>query len=75
MVSVAERDRDVLRLLWIDDISKINPNIILRFARVVFGVSASPFLLNAMIKHHVEGFSSSHSELASKGAPTVYLRG
>lgn len=39
-VSVAEKDRDVLRFLWVDDITKENPEIVvLRFARVVFGVS------------------------------------
>ena len=67
MLSVTERDRDVLRFLWFDDISKLNPNVIsLRFARVVFGVLSSSFLLNATIKHHVEKFSSSHPELVKE---------
>lgn len=66
MISVAERDRDVLRFLWVDDISKVNPDvIILQLAHDVFGVSSSPFLLNATIKHHVEKFSS-HSELVEE---------
>ena len=39
MVSVTERDRDVLRFLWVDDITRDQPEItILRFARVVFGI-------------------------------------
>ena len=43
MVSVAENDRDVLRFLWYDDVFKDDPRItVMRFARVVFGVSASP---------------------------------
>ena len=55
MVGMAEEDRDVLRFLWVDDINKPSPEIVvLRFTRVVFGVSSSPFLLNATIKHHIE---------------------
>ena len=74
MISVTERDRDFLRFLWIDDISKVNPDvIILRFARVVFGVSSSPFLLNATIKHHVEKFSSSHPELVKQLLQSIYV--
>ena len=39
MVSMAERDWDALRFLWIDDITKKDPEIvILRFTCVVFGV-------------------------------------
>ena len=74
MISVTERDRDVLRFLWIDDISKVNPEVVtLRFARVVFGVSSSPFLLNATIKHHVEKFSSSHPELVKELLRSIYV--
>ena len=57
MVSVTPGGRDVLRFLWVDDIEKKLPEIlILRFTRVVFGVSSSPFLLNATIRHHVEKY-------------------
>ena len=55
MILVAEADRDVLRFLWVDDILQEEQKVVaLRFTRVVFGVSSSPFLLNATIKHHVE---------------------
>ena len=41
-----ESDRDVLHFLWIDSITKENPEIIMmRFARVLFGVNCSSFLL------------------------------
>lgn len=52
MISVAKEDKDVLRLLWLDVISADLPRVrVLRFARVVFGVSSSPFLLNATVYH------------------------
>ena len=51
-VSVHPRDRDYLRFLWIDDITSGHPKLqVYRFARVAFGVSSSPFLLNATIRH------------------------
>ena len=35
MVGMAEEDRDVLRFLWVDDIDKFAPEIVvLRFTRV-----------------------------------------
>ena len=62
-VSVAEEDRDVLRFLWFDDVKKEYPEVIvLRFARVVFEVSSSQFLLNATVKHHVEGYKEEDPE-------------
>jgi hypothetical protein len=39
MIAIAKEDRDVLRFLWVDDITKDNPKIMIyRFTRVVFGV-------------------------------------
>ena len=66
MIAIEERDRDALRFLWLDSIMEAHPKTIaLRFTRVVFGVSSSPFLLNAMIRHHLEGFTSTHPTLVS----------
>ena len=46
-ISVSECDRDVLRF-FLYDVEKKFPDVcVLRFARVVFGVSCGPFLLNA----------------------------
>jgi hypothetical protein len=54
---IAEEDRDVLTFLWFDDITKDDPQIMIhRFTRVAFGVTASPFLLNGTIKHHIEKY-------------------
>ena len=74
MVSMSERDRDVLRFLWFDDLTKEPPGVcVLRFARVVFGVSSSPFLLNATIRHHLEKRSSSQPELVKTLTWSTYV--
>ena len=50
MVSISEEDRYALRFLWVDSVTSDQPRIrVLRFTRVVFGVTSSPFLLNAML--------------------------
>ena len=74
MVSVAAEDREFLRFLWVDDPNKDEPRIIAyRITRVVFGVTASPFLLNATIRHHLELHSESNCELVSKILRSIYV--
>ena len=73
-VSVAEEDRDVLRLLWFDDVKKEYPEVIvLRFAQVVFGVLSSLFLLNATVKHHVEGHKEKDPEFVETFLRSIYV--
>ena len=46
--------RNFLRFLWFDDVFSNEPTLVRnRFARVVFGVTSSPFLLNGVIRKHV----------------------
>ena len=74
MVSVAPHDRDVLRFLWVNDIKKERPRVTtFRFTRVVFGVSASTFLLNATIKHHVEKYRENHPEFVNLFTRSIHV--
>ena len=74
MISMTERDRDVLRFLWVEDVSNSVPEtIVLRFTRVVFGVGSSPFLLNATIRRHLEKHAAVHPELVSKLLRSTYV--
>ena len=55
MISVSEPDRDYLRFFWIDRINKEQPEIqVLRFAKVVFGVTSSPFLLKQCLNTMID---------------------
>ena len=74
MVSVQEKDRDSLRFLWTHDVSREAPEVVtLRFARVVFGVNASPFLLNATIDHHVRKYQESDPLFVDKFLSSIYV--
>ena len=74
MVAVCPIDRDVLRFLWIDGIDKKEPKVVaLRFTRVVFGVSSSPFLLNATIRYHLEKFVLDQPDLVSQILQSLYV--
>lgn len=74
MVSMADSDQDVLHFLWVKDVEKpLTDIIVLRFPQVVFGVSTSPFLLNATIKHHVEKYSAKHPVLVDLLMRSIYV--
>ena len=74
MISVAEDDRDAFRFLWFDDLFSEEPKIIvLRFARVAFGLSSSPFLLRASLKRHIMIKESEDPELVQKLLHSLYV--
>ena len=74
MVAMAKKDRDVLRFLWFKDACTDQQDLMeLRFARVVFGVTSSPFLLNATIRHHLNKYESSHPVLTKKLRQSLYV--
>ena len=48
-VGIAQEDRDVLRCLWIEE----GQVCVYRFARLPFGLSSSPFILQATLRRHL----------------------
>ncbi|GFW88854.1 uncharacterized protein TNCV_2682881 [Trichonephila clavipes] len=58
-ICLADEHKDAVRFLWNDDEPCVHkrPKLqVYRFNRVNFGVSSSPFLLAATIKHHIEKY-------------------
>ena len=74
MVSMAKKDRNVLRFLWFKDACADQQELMeLRFTRVVFRISSSPFLLNATLRHHLDQYESSHPVLTKKLRQSLYV--
>ena len=74
MVSISPSDRDALRFIWLDYIHKDNPReVVYRFCRVVFGVTSSPFLLNATIKQHLQKYANGIPELVKVLLKSLYV--
>ncbi|GFW66391.1 uncharacterized protein TNCV_3433531 [Trichonephila clavipes] len=69
MLSVAPKDRDFLRFFF----PSSEGRIVYRHCRVVFGVSSSPFLLNASIMHLLENCQPQHEEVAQKLKSSFYV--
>ena len=66
-IEIHPEDRDCLRFMWINDVNSPEPEVItLRFQRVVFGCNLSPFLLNAVLRHHINKYVEEDPELVRK---------
>ena len=58
-ISIFPGQRDYARFLWFDNVEKCNPEVIkLRFTRVFFGSSPSQFLLNAVLRVHLNKYKN-----------------
>lgn len=54
LVADVEKAFHQVSVIWVDDIISENPKLLIYcFTRVVFGVNASPFLLNMTIDYHI----------------------
>ena len=73
-IAVDAKDRDSLRFLWVEDVRDNNLSIVVyRFCRVVFGLNASPFLLNGTIRHHLETFALKDPDFVKRMVEGFYV--
>ncbi|KRZ81304.1 hypothetical protein T08_8079, partial [Trichinella sp. T8] len=70
-IGLKEKDRDVTRFLW-KDLSKDKLHVY-RFNRVCFGLTCSPFLAMAVIRHHAELKKEVYPEAARIVENNIYV--
>ncbi|XP_071035303.1 uncharacterized protein [Parasteatoda tepidariorum] len=72
-ISVNEDDRKYLKFLWWED-KEAKTVKVFQHARVVFGLNCSPFLLGAVIQHHLNKYESSNvQDVAMKWKKSFYV--
>ena len=65
IVGAEERDRDVLRFLWVKNPFADQPEVeVKRFTQLVFGLSSSLFLLNATLRYQMNKYAVSYPEVS-----------
>lgn len=73
MIAVKEEDRDVLRFLWVDDVTSAEPKIEIEIYSVVFGVTSSPFLLNTTLLKHITSYEREDPEFVYQMLRSLYV--
>ena len=69
-----EADCNFLIFLWLENPKDSHSKIIMyRFCRVVFGLNASPFLLNGTLRHHISKYNSIDPESVRKLLDSLYV--
>ena len=64
----------MLQFLWVQDINQEPSQIkVMRFKRVVFGVTCSPYLLNATLTVHLEKLQNSCPVLVKQIKESLYV--
>ncbi|UYV83547.1 hypothetical protein LAZ67_23001438 [Cordylochernes scorpioides] len=69
-IGIKEEDRDYLRFLWYDKEGNV---MVLRHARVVFGITTSPYLLLATLFYHLNKAPEHWQETAELLRESLYI--
>ncbi|XP_068738691.1 uncharacterized protein [Montipora capricornis] len=73
-IAVDEQQRDLMRFLWVDDVTVDDPNVeVYRFCLVIYGMNCFPFLLNATLRYHVTEYYAHDPALAEHILAGLYL--
>ncbi|UYV75623.1 hypothetical protein LAZ67_13000781 [Cordylochernes scorpioides] len=72
MITVQLQDQDFFRFLWWDQTDPMKLTVF-RHERVVFGLNCSPFILGAVIDHHLNSVPGPAAEIAKTMARSFYM--
>ena len=72
MISVDQNDRKYQRFLWWES-EKCENLKVYQHKRVVFGMSSSPFMLAAVLEHHLDNSNLEDLSVASKLKKSLYV--
>ena len=63
LISVCEKDRNMLKFLWLKNLETQYPEVVkFRFCRLVFYLRPSPAILGAVNNHHLSTYEESKAE-------------
>ena len=72
-ISINPDHCNLLRFLWVDDSDLGKAKTVkLRFTRLAFGLTCSPYILNAAIRHHLEEYQASDPEFVKNVINSLY---
>ena len=71
-IKINEDDRDALRFHLITD-REILETVLLRFTRLMFGLSPSPFVLEGTIKHDLERYKQEQPQTVMELKQSMYV--
>ena len=64
----------MLRFLWIDTIESDDPcTVVHRFCRLVFGLTSSPFMRGATVRHHMSKYVKVDLEFVLEVLQSLYV--
>ncbi|GFY52884.1 integrase catalytic domain-containing protein [Trichonephila inaurata madagascariensis] len=73
-IMLNEEDRDVTKFLFSNDpFDESQLPSVYRFTRVLFGISSSPFLLSATIKHHLKKYLEKYTDTVNFLNEIIYV--
>ena len=71
-IRINKDDRDSLRFYWIKD-CEILETVVLRFTRLMFGLSPSPFAIEGTIKQKLEQYKKDQPETVIELKQSIYV--